>query len=85
MGIGLSDDICSQLLSSSIREMDLIHAGIKGRVPVGQAHWVSLLVTLLTEDHCKFLGVPNWEKHLSVDEKVSSCLGGNKVIIQFGE
>ena len=65
--------------------MDLIHLGIEGRVPVGRAHGVSLLVTLLTEDPCKFLGVPNREKHLSVNKKVPSCFGDNELIIQFEE
>lgn len=55
--------------------MDLIDMGTKGRVPLCRACRVPLLVTLLSEDPHKFLGVPNQERHLSVDKEVPSCFG----------
>ena len=58
----LSNDIHSKLLSSPVRKTYLIYRGIEGRVPMGHAYRDSFLVTLLMEDSCKFLEVPNGEK-----------------------
>ncbi len=48
---------------------------------MGHAHGVPLLVTLLTEDPHKFLGVPNQERHLSVDKEVPSCFSSYELVI----
>jgi hypothetical protein len=52
---------------------------------MGRAHGVPLLVILLTEDSHKLMSVPNGEKHLSVDKKVTWHFGLLELIIQFGE